>query len=298
MVGLQQQHCINAVGRKQRVVGLAQDRPHVVQMFPFRAVFNEADGLRIDVYRVHKPGFRDAPGGAHREPPRSRPNIRHVFPRTDAQNVHYAVDLQPIFSPRRIKNGQVAGVGRARLALGLGWRSNLGVRQPCARRGENNRNHHQALEHGQHGFLASKMDFVRWAWLAPVRPTGPFGPICPEPPSSILSNVRAGGFMKTLLCAAVVVLSCGLVFGQQYKVLYAFGGAQAGDGAQPLAILFSTGLAIYMGPLGWAVPRRPVRAAAQCSNSRLTPMARGPRQSCITSAPTTCVKTEPFLWRV
>ncbi|MGO9647175.1 MAG: choice-of-anchor tandem repeat GloVer-containing protein [Terriglobales bacterium] len=43
--------------------------------------------------------------------------------------------------------------------------------------------------------------------------------------------------MKTLLCAAVVVLSCGLVFGQQYKVLYAFGGAQAGDGAQPLGNL-------------------------------------------------------------
>jgi uncharacterized repeat protein (TIGR03803 family) len=42
---------------------------------------------------------------------------------------------------------------------------------------------------------------------------------------------------KTLLCAAVAVLCCGLALGQQYKVLYTFGGVQASDGAQPLSNL-------------------------------------------------------------
>ena len=43
--------------------------------------------------------------------------------------------------------------------------------------------------------------------------------------------------MKTLLCAAVIVLSCGFALGQQYKVLYSFAGAQAGDGAAPVSNL-------------------------------------------------------------
>ncbi len=43
--------------------------------------------------------------------------------------------------------------------------------------------------------------------------------------------------MKTLLCAAVIVLASSFVFGQQYKVLYSFTGAQIGDGAYPVSNL-------------------------------------------------------------
>jgi len=43
--------------------------------------------------------------------------------------------------------------------------------------------------------------------------------------------------MKTLLCAALIVLSCGFAVGQQYKVLYSFAGLQSGDGSQPLGDL-------------------------------------------------------------
>jgi len=43
--------------------------------------------------------------------------------------------------------------------------------------------------------------------------------------------------MKTMLCVAVVLLSCGFVLGQQYKVLYSFAGGQFGDGAKPVSNL-------------------------------------------------------------
>jgi hypothetical protein len=43
--------------------------------------------------------------------------------------------------------------------------------------------------------------------------------------------------MKTLLCAILIVLSCGLALGQQYKVLYTFEGVYAGDGGWPLSSL-------------------------------------------------------------
>jgi len=37
--------------------------------------------------------------------------------------------------------------------------------------------------------------------------------------------------------AVLMLLSCGLTFAQQYKVLWSFGGAAAGDGAQPMGQL-------------------------------------------------------------
>ena len=39
---------------------------------------------------------------------------------------------------------------------------------------------------------------------------------------------------NAVLCAALVVLSCNISSGQQYKVLWSFGGAAVGDGSQPL----------------------------------------------------------------
>jgi uncharacterized repeat protein (TIGR03803 family) len=44
--------------------------------------------------------------------------------------------------------------------------------------------------------------------------------------------------MKTLLCVALIVLSCGLVLGQQYKVLWSFAGSP-NDGIRPLGSLLS-----------------------------------------------------------
>jgi uncharacterized repeat protein (TIGR03803 family) len=43
--------------------------------------------------------------------------------------------------------------------------------------------------------------------------------------------------MKTLLCAAVIVLASSFALGQQYKVLYSFVNARAGDGAYPVSNL-------------------------------------------------------------
>jgi uncharacterized repeat protein (TIGR03803 family) len=42
---------------------------------------------------------------------------------------------------------------------------------------------------------------------------------------------------NVVFCAAVVILGCSLALGQQYKVLWSFGGATSGDGAQPLGKL-------------------------------------------------------------
>src|SRR5580704_19597429 len=95
-------------------------------MFLVSTILDVTDGLRIYVHCVDTSGFRDSPGGPYREPSRSRSDVRHILSCGDSQNVHHAVDLQPILAPRRIKDRQVAGVGIAGLArLGFGRRGIL-----------------------------------------------------------------------------------------------------------------------------------------------------------------------------
>jgi uncharacterized repeat protein (TIGR03803 family) len=51
---------------------------------------------------------------------------------------------------------------------------------------------------------------------------------------------------KTMLCVAVVLLSCGFILGQQYKVLYSFAGGQFGDGAKPVSnLVFDSSSNLY-----------------------------------------------------
>jgi hypothetical protein len=60
--------------------------------------------------------------------------------------------------------------------------------------------------------------------------------------------------MKTFLSAILVVLSCGLALGQQYKVLWSFAGSPT-DGATPVSNLIADHDGNLYGTTVWGVKR-------------------------------------------
>src|SRR5713101_3090165 len=97
VVGLEQQHGVDAVGRELWIVGLAEDRLYVHSIYRARA--------------------GDTASTAHREPTRSSPDVGNALSGRNAKHIHHAVDLQALIAPRGIENGQIASVRSAGLAF-------------------------------------------------------------------------------------------------------------------------------------------------------------------------------------
>src|ERR1700690_427725 len=121
VVGLEQQHGVDAVGRELWIVGLAEDCLYVLEVLFFRSLANVLNCLWVDVHRITRARAGDAARGAHREPARAGTDVGNVFARRNAQHVHDAVDLQALIAPRGIENGEIASVRAAGLALSRRW---------------------------------------------------------------------------------------------------------------------------------------------------------------------------------
>src|SRR5579864_2974163 len=117
VVGLEQQHGINTIGRKLRIVGLAEDRPDIVELLFLRALLNVLNCFRIDVNGINRARSGQSAGGTHREPSRSGTDVGNILAGLDGEHVHYAVDLQTLVPSWGIENGEITGIRRAGLAL-------------------------------------------------------------------------------------------------------------------------------------------------------------------------------------
>src|ERR1700678_4313934 len=118
VVGLEQQHRVNAVGWELRIVGIAEDRLDVLELFFFRALLNIIDCFPVDVHSIDRARSGDAARSAHCEPARSGTDVGYVFTGLNAKHIHDAVDLEALFAPWSIENGEIARVRAASLALG------------------------------------------------------------------------------------------------------------------------------------------------------------------------------------
>src|SRR5882724_6504708 len=141
VVGLEQQHGVDADGWDLWIVGLAEDRLYVLELLFLRTLVNVMNCLRADIHSINPTGARDAPSGAHGKPARSGTDVGNTFARFNAKHIHDAVDLQTLIAPRDFENGEIATVRGAGLAL-------------CRRRGGTrlgpNRRRHPKTCH-QHG---------------------------------------------------------------------------------------------------------------------------------------------------
>src|SRR5208282_2515549 len=117
VVGLEQQHGVDAVGRDLWIVGFAEDRLYVRELLFFRAPVNVLYCLWVDVHRINRARAGDAACGAHREPARSGTDVGNVLAGRNAKHIHDAVDLQALIAPWGIENGEIASVRGAGLAL-------------------------------------------------------------------------------------------------------------------------------------------------------------------------------------
>src|ERR1700674_3220485 len=117
VVGLEQQHGVDAVSWDLWIVGFAEDRLYVLELLFFRALVNIMNCLRVDVHSIDRARARDAAGCEHREPARSGTDVGNVFAGLNPKHIHDAVDLQALVAPRRIENGEIASVRTASLAL-------------------------------------------------------------------------------------------------------------------------------------------------------------------------------------
>src|SRR6266849_3967905 len=117
VVGLEQQHSVDAVGRDLWIVGLAEDRPYVLELLFFRAPVNVLNCFRVDVHCIYCARARDAASGAHREPTRSGTDIGNTLSGCNAKHIHDAVDLKALIAPGGIENGEIASVRGAGFTL-------------------------------------------------------------------------------------------------------------------------------------------------------------------------------------
>src|SRR5437588_10152215 len=117
VVGLEQQHGVDAVGRDLWIVGLAEDRLYVLELLFFRAPVNVLNCFRVDVHSINRARARDTASGAHREPARSGTDVGNVFSGLNAKHIHDAFDLQAFIAPRSIENGEIASVRAAGLSF-------------------------------------------------------------------------------------------------------------------------------------------------------------------------------------
>src|SRR5882757_2062304 len=118
VVGLEQQHGVDADGRDLWIVGLAEDRLYVLELLFLRTLVNVVDCLRVDVHSINPTRARDAPSCAHRKPARSCADVGNTFAGLNAKHIHDAVDLQALIASWDFENGEIATVRGAGLALG------------------------------------------------------------------------------------------------------------------------------------------------------------------------------------
>src|SRR5271163_4249554 len=117
VVGLEQQHGVDAVGWDLWIVGFAEDRLYVLELLFFRALVDVLNCLRVDVHSINRARARDAASREHREPARSGTDVGNVFAGLNAKHIHDAVDLQALIASRSLENGKIAGIWRAGFAL-------------------------------------------------------------------------------------------------------------------------------------------------------------------------------------
>ena len=98
MVGLHKEHCIDAVGRKQRVIALAQDGSDIRQLLPLGAIANVLEIGRIDVDGLDPAGASYPACGTHAEPTRAGTDVGNCGPHVYPQQVHDLVELQLLIS--------------------------------------------------------------------------------------------------------------------------------------------------------------------------------------------------------
>src|SRR3974390_1603634 len=92
-----------------------------MQLFFLPALIDVRDGFRVDVDGVYHSTVAYPPGGSHREATRAGTDISDILARLDLQQVHYAIDLEPVLAARIIKDGKITGIrcaGLARVFLG------------------------------------------------------------------------------------------------------------------------------------------------------------------------------------
>src|ERR1700680_4173767 len=117
VVGLEQQHGVDAVGWDLWIVGFAEDRFYILELLFFCALLNVMNCLRVDVHSINSARAGDAASGAHREPARSGADVGNIFAGLNAKHIHNAVDLQALIASRGIENGEIASIRTASLAL-------------------------------------------------------------------------------------------------------------------------------------------------------------------------------------
>src|SRR6266481_4941461 len=108
VVGLEQQHSVDAVDRQLWIVGLAEDRLYVLELLFFRAFVNVLNCFRVDVHSIYRARAGDATSSAHREPTRSSTNVGNALAGRNAKHIHHTVDLQALITARFLKDGQIA----------------------------------------------------------------------------------------------------------------------------------------------------------------------------------------------
>src|SRR6185312_7435247 len=111
VVDLQHQHGVDAVLWQLRVVGCAEDRLDVAEVFVVGALADGVDVLRIDVFGEHCAGGADASCGENGEPAATCAYVRDRFAGCDVQQIHHAVDVQAFGAAGALKDTEVAGVG-------------------------------------------------------------------------------------------------------------------------------------------------------------------------------------------
>src|ERR1039457_677680 len=99
-------------------------------MFLLHPALDGTDGLGINVNRIDGPGLRHPLCSSHREPSRTGPDVGNRLTWGDGENVHHTIDVKPFVSSGRIEDGEIAGVGRAGLALLR--RLRRGLLRPCS----------------------------------------------------------------------------------------------------------------------------------------------------------------------
>ena len=110
VVDLQHQRGIERAGREFGVVGRTQQGLNVRQMLSLGAILDGGDVLRVNVLSDDAAARRNAAGGADAEPAATGANVGHGAAGLNVEQVHNAVDLEPLFAARIFEDVKVASV--------------------------------------------------------------------------------------------------------------------------------------------------------------------------------------------
>jgi hypothetical protein len=104
MVGLHKEHRVEAVGREQRIIALAQNGTDIWQLLLLDAITDVMEIGRIDVDGIDPARASDPACGTHAEPARTGTDVGNCRPGVYPQQVHDPVDLQLLVSFWVLKN--------------------------------------------------------------------------------------------------------------------------------------------------------------------------------------------------